>query len=386
MILVLIILGWPAVCTAAFGDSPPDSQVSFWPSVSGQAEQPAPTAAAPTPASPTPAAPVGPVLPTWTPFPAFTNTPLPPVHTPTSTPTTYPLPVFSTDKLIRVASPAAYLSDTCEYLEKRWDPENSPPGTVVVPLMFHNVLPPGVGISNPNQVTLASFQASLERARALGFETITARELLGFLQDNARIPPRSMLVIVDDLYSQDLEKTILPALAPYGWAVTSGFISASVPEAEWTRMETLVASGVVDPQAHGFSHHWETYIYPDTPETLVRQEIINPLPVFQAHFGQQPVAFIWPGGHYTAEAVEIAHQAGYQLGFTIRNRGPILFNWVPQGDEEKAVAHPLLVLPRVWSRDMMEGLDQAVKISQEATVYARVHRQEELAWLDMYCQ
>jgi len=251
--------------------------------------------------------------------------------------------------------------------------------------MFHTVLPPGVGISNPNQVTLASFQASLKHARDLGFEVITTRQLLDFLLDNAPIPQRSMLIIVDDLYSKDLQTGILPSVETYGWTITSGFISGSVSDAEWVLTEALVDSGRVDPQAHGFYHRWDTYFYPTTPETLVRQEIIRPISIFQSHFGNRPVAFIWPGGHYTAEAVEIAHQAGYQLGFTIRNRGPVLFNWIPQGDEEKAVAHPLLLLPRIWSRDMIEGLDKAVQVSQEAMVYAQAHRAEELAWLDTYC-
>jgi peptidoglycan/xylan/chitin deacetylase (PgdA/CDA1 family) len=323
--------------------------------------------------------------PTWTPFPAYTNTPWPPTLTPTPDPTRYPLPVFSTDRLIRVASPTTYIPDTCQFLQKRWDPENSLPGTVVVPLMFHSVLPPGSGISNPNQVTLTTFQAGLDHAHALGFETITTRQLAEFLLENAQIPERSMLIIVDDLYSQELQRDILPSVARYAWSITSGFISGSVSDAEWLRTETLVDSAIIDAQAHGFFHRWDSYIYPTTPEVLVRQEITYPFPVFQRHFGYRPTAFIWPGGDYTPEAVELAHQAGYQLGFTIRNRGPVMFNWVPQGDDERKTDYPLLVLPRVWSRDMIEGLDKAVQISQEAKVYAQANRPQELAWLETYC-
>ena len=35
--------------------------------------------------------------------------------------------------------PHTYIEDTCQYLQMKWNPENSTPGTVVMVIMFHSV-------------------------------------------------------------------------------------------------------------------------------------------------------------------------------------------------------------------------------------------------------
>jgi hypothetical protein len=79
----------------------------------------------------------------------------------------------------------------------------------------------------------------------------------------------------------------------------------------------------------------------------------------EQHFGQRPVAFIWPGGNYTPFSVQVARQAGFKLGFTANSQGPILFNWVPLGEAEQAIGDPLMVLPRGWSTALGVNLDWA---------------------------
>ena len=52
----------------------------------------------------------------------------------------------------------------------------------------------------------------------------------------------------------------------------------------------------------------------------------------QKYFNKTPIAIIWPGGDFGVRPVQFARKFGYQLGFTINPRGPIMYNWVPLAD------------------------------------------------------
>ena len=84
-------------------------------------------------------------------------------------------------------------------------------------------------------------------------------------------------------------------------------------------------------------------------------------------------------------AVNIAREGGYQLGFTAFSRGPILFNWVPQGEAERALNDPLMLLPRAWSNSMPVNLDQALKISAQAHLEAEQSYDQEAQYFRTYC-
>ena len=73
------------------------------------------------------------------------------------------------------------------------------------------------------------------------------------------------------------------------------------------------------------------------------------------------------------------------LGFSAYSRGPLLFNWIPLGEEERAVNDPLMVLPRAWSSAANVNLDEAVKISEQAAAYAEANFPVEAAWYKSYC-
>jgi len=95
--------------------------------------------------------------------------------------------------------PQSYIEDQCTYLQMRWTFDLSQPGTVVVPIMFHSIVHTGTLLADPNKdITSDQFLAFVAYARRLGFETITTRQLLDFLSGNAKIPLRSMMMIVDD--------------------------------------------------------------------------------------------------------------------------------------------------------------------------------------------
>ncbi len=292
--------------------------------------------------------------------------------------------MFGTRLLRQGVLPQAYLDDHCSYLAKRWSPEGSPPGTVVVPIMFHSILKDGTPADPERDITGQQFNDFVAYAHSLGFETITSQELLGFLNDNARIPSRSMMIIVDDRRPGLIRDWLMPVLEANDWRATAAYIAdPNSMQWAWTLMEQLYASGRLDVQSHGYTG--QLYIVPETPLDQVQNEIWNSTSVLEEHFGSRPIAFIWPGGNFTAESVQVAREGGYELGFTAYSRGPLMFNWIPLGEEERAVNDPLMVLPRAWSSAANVNLDEAVKIGDQAEKYAEANYNIEAAWYATYC-
>ena len=332
---------------------------------------------------------------TLTPSPTATLTLTP---TPTAIRTPPPLPaVFVSDVLDKSALPQTYIQNTCQYLKARWSPSNSVPGTVVMIIMYHSVtddskplLPDG------SQVHHSDLIRTLDHAHELGFETITTAQLVDFLKNNSRIPPRSLLIIVDDRKRKAFYEThFIPSLKQYHWTITNAWISATdTPDLYWQENEEIVAAGWLDVQAHGVVHNIP--IGAGSSDDYILNELNGSIAAIEKHYGKPPIGFIWPGGGFSQHAVELARQVGYQVGFTTNPRGPVMYNWIPQANEEDKnhpnwlpeipEGDPLMTLPRYWSSDALYRLDDVVKVGEQAKAQAEQDRPTELEYYDIVCK
>ncbi|HLE72912.1 MAG TPA: polysaccharide deacetylase family protein, partial [Anaerolineales bacterium] len=187
------------------------------------------------------------------------------------------------------------------------------------------------------------------------------------------------------------EDYFLPILERNDWTLTLAWIAQADTdqrpgkrpgESLWDWIERINETGYFDVQSHGLDH---IYISPNTAEEVVRQEIQGSIPVLKEHFGQTPIAYIWPGGNFNPMGVQIAREAGFELGFTIQSRGPLLFNWIPQGEQERAYNDPLMLLPRYWDTAALLNLEQAAQIGDAAQAFAKDNYAAEAAWYRQNC-
>jgi len=322
---------------------------------------------------------------TFTPTPTRTHTPSPTItQTFTPSPTPASLEVWTTNLLRGEAQPVSYLPNPCFYLQRRWAADASPPGTVVVPVMFHSVAKDGRIISDPKDINETQFLNFMQNARLQGFQTITTQQLKDFLLTNAKIPEHSLILILDDRRPGVVSNNFMPLLEEYDWQLTLAYI-ADPDHFQWATelVQEQNKSGRLDVQSHGYSG--ELYITDQSSEEEIRHEILDSTAVLEKQFGQRPQAFIWPGGNFTSLAVGIAREGGYQLGFTAFSRGPILFNWIPQGIAERAINDPLMLLPRAWSNSMPVNIDQALKIGEQSRLQAEESFDQEAQYFRTYC-
>ena len=317
-----------------------------------------------------------------------TNTPTPTVTptktvTPTFTSTPWELDSFTSSLISPYAQPVTYIEDTCAYLENKWGEGKSTPGTIVVPIMFHSILKSDREATDPNQMTKAYFEYFMGYAQKLGFETITTAELVAFLEENEAIPERAMILILDDR-RPDTPELFMPYLEANNWTLTLAWpTTEATSDRLWQKIEDYVDTGFVEVQPHG---HYHIYIQDYTPVEEIETEIYQPIEVIQTHFGTASSAFVWPGGNFTELAVEMAREAGYEIGFTAYSRGPLMFNWIPLGEIEMTANDPLMVLPRFWSTEAHLALDEAVAIGDAAKQAAEEIKKEELLYYSLYCQ
>lgn len=344
-------------------------------------------AALPTPSA-TAAVTVSPTL-----LPTSTST-LTLTPTPIRTPPALPGP-YQTSLLNPLDTSHAYIQDTCQYLHDKWSSTNSAPGTVVMVIMFHSIIK-GDESTDANQISERQFNELISGLMNHAFEAITTAQLADFMEHNAKIPPHSVLLAVDDRHHAQYFNTYFrPYWEADGWPVVNAWISASrdnLDAALWQEQGGLNAEGWVDYQAHGVVHY---PITEKSSEEYILNELNGSINAFQEHFNKVPIAFFWPGGNFTPHAVALARQSGYRLGFTDIPRGPLMFNWVPLSDTndprrpswapEGPANDPLLVLPRYWAPDAIIHLDDVVKISQDAAAYAEQNKATELEYYDIVC-
>lgn len=320
-----------------------------------------------------------------------TETPIP---SPTAVRTPPALPdIYQSNVLNALDTPHTYIDDTCEYLKAKWNPNNSPPGTVVMVVMIHSITS-GI-VDKPYQINAGDFRQLLEDLHSQGFDAINAEQMADFMESNAKIPSRSVLLISDDRhYAQYFNNHFRPFYDKYGWTVTNGFIShPDTLQIIWDENAALAAEGLVDYQAHGVIHN--TPMSDNSSDEFLMGELQGSIAGIQEHYGNTPIAIIWPGGGFGVRPVEMARSLGYRLGFTTNPRGPLMFNWVPLADERDAerpyfiaegfVNDPLMTLPRYTDTVARAHIDEVRVMGKEAAAYAEQNKAVELAYYDIVC-
>ena len=356
------------------------------------------TACAPGPASPTPdmglvmtqaieTALAGIVTPT--PFP--TETPLPTATIAPRTPPALP-PAYTGSILHPLDTPKAYITDTCQYLQDKWNPNNAAPGTVVMVVMFHSITKDAT--ASGIQITAADQRKLMNDLGEQGFQAITTEQLADFMERNAYIPARSVLLVVDDRHFAEYFNThFRPFYEQFGWPVVNAYIAKDERPDLWAENAALSAEGWVDYQAHGVIHNIN--MDDSSTDEYLTSELQGAITNLQKYYNKTPIAIIWPGGNFGVRPVQFAREFGYRLGFTVNPRGPLMYNWVPQGDQqdpqrpyyipEGPIGDPLMTLPRYWDIDARNHLDAVRSMGNDAAAYAEQNKATELEYYDIVC-
>jgi hypothetical protein len=325
---------------------------------------------------------------------APTETPIPTATIP-RTPPALP-PVFQSSALNPLDTPHTYITDTCQYLKEKWDPNNAAPGTIVMIIMFHSIEKGVQTASNPMHIGSGDFKKLMKNLHDMGFQAIDAKQLADFLDTNAKIPAHSVVLIQDDRHAaENFNDWFRSYWQEWGWPVVNAWISFDDSIRTRILQENIALSkeGFVDYQSHGTVHNIN--MTDASTDNYIRSEFEGSISDLQQNFNKTPIAIIWPGGGFGLRPVQIAREFGYRLGFTTQPRGPLMFNWIPLADlndpgrpayvAEGYVNDPRMVLPRYWPSQVLENLDTVRIMGEEAAAYSEQNKATELEYYDILC-
>ena len=199
-----------------------------------------------------------------------------------------------------------------------------------VPILCYHRFGGGGGNSNGSgkmTVSAANFAAQLDWLARNDYHVIGLAQLVGFLEGRQAVPKRSVVITIDDGY-ESVHRVALPLLRKHGFAATlfvyTDFIGS--PDAlSWAQLQDLVASGLVDVQAHSKTHRNLIEREAGEPDERYRQwldiEVRAPRELLERKLPVQVRHYAFPYGDANQTLLDLLARQRYQLGLTVNPGG-----------------------------------------------------------------
>lgn len=197
-------------------------------------------------------------------------------------------------------------------------------------LCYHRFGPGAEAGRNRMLMPAARFEAQLEWLVREGWTALRLADLEAFLEGRRALPPKSVLITVDDGW-ESFHRHAFPLLQRHGLPATLFVTTDLVGTRDglsWPQLRELVRSGLVDVQAHGKSHRNLAQPLPGESEAAwrraLREELLQPPTLLQRQLGPgaTPVRHLaYPYGATSDAVLQAMATAPYKLAFTVRPGG-----------------------------------------------------------------
>jgi peptidoglycan/xylan/chitin deacetylase (PgdA/CDA1 family) len=202
-----------------------------------------------------------------------------------------------------------------------------PDGYQTVPILCYHRFGP---VSGKMNLTPANFAAQLEYLARNDYRVIRLSDFVEFLEGKRSLPRRAVVITIDDGYVSAYQ-TAFPLLKRHGFPATvfvyTDFIG-SRDALTWAQMHEMVASGLIDVQAHSKTHSNLTLRRPGESDERYRErldwEIRLPRQMVQQRLPVRVAHFAYPYGDTSDIVVQRLAKAEYRSAVTV-NPGPNAF-------------------------------------------------------------
>ena len=190
----------------------------------------------------------------------------------------------------------------------------TPPHTVRVPVLTYHRVASLPAVGQPDLIVdPANFAAELAALRSGGYRTITQAQLFDALYKHASLPPKPVLISVDDGYVDDV-RTILPDLKRFHMVATFFVITGRMSEPGFltaAHIRQLDHAGM-DVGDHT-AHHVDLRLL--SPSEL-RTETAGSRQVLQRVLGHPVYFFAYPFGAYDDSVIAAVRRGGFTMAYT----------------------------------------------------------------------
>ena len=233
-------------------------------------------------------------------------------------------------------------------------------GYQTVPILCYHQFSNGRS-TDPMIMPRESFIAQMEYLKNNNYNVITLADLEGFLKASRPIPPRSVVITVDDGFRSAYD-IAYPILKSYGFRATffiyTDFLGGG-RSLTWPAINEMRASGMIDIQSHSKSH---TSFSPADGEmesnaayaARIRPEISPPKATLERQLGSEVNHLAYPYGDTSRLAVQLLGEGKFTLAVTVERGANASFS------------HPLML-----RRDMVFGNATLADFQRYLRVYTR---------------
>lgn len=190
----------------------------------------------------------------------------------------------------------------------------------VIALMYHRV-EPATNTTGALNISPELFEQHMQTLKERGLAVISMQDFLAWRRGEKTIPPRSVLITIDDGYVSAFD-TARPILKKFGYPWTcfvyTKFIGTGGKSISWEQLGQLRDEGV-EIGCHTISHINLRDPRPkagETNEQWLREEIINSKQIIEQRLGIKCATFAYPEGRYNSHVLELVKEAGYAAAFT----------------------------------------------------------------------
>jgi peptidoglycan/xylan/chitin deacetylase (PgdA/CDA1 family) len=257
-----------------------------------------------------------------------------------------------------------------------------------VPILMYHQFDEDPSNSSSTTVTPETFKEQMSYLKEAGYETITTEDLFLFLTRGSALPPKPLLITIDDGYLSNYTYAY-PILKELNMKATIFAIvsyrentdNLLYPHFNWEQAKEMVDSGIIDIQSHSYACHFQFMdrggcFVPGTKqlndenysqyEERIYKDFLMARVLLEEKLGNKVISMAFPYGYHDGAVKKAATESGYDLLFTIRE------DVVYPGDNP-------LQLPRINVPGHFTGADIEARIRklskqrEPASVYFRIN-------------
>ena len=177
----------------------------------------------------------------------------------------------------------------------------------------------------------AAFAQQMEYLHRNGYRVLRLSDLYSFLGGARQLPARAVVLTIDDGYNSMYHQAY-PVLKRYGFPATvfvyTDFIGAR-DSLTWDQMKEMVASGLIDVQAHSKTHTNLTLRQPGESDNKYRErlstEAATPQDIIQRKLHVNVSSYAYPYGDANGIMLEQLTKSNYRMGLTVDPGGNAFF-------------------------------------------------------------
>lgn len=218
---------------------------------------------------------------------------------------------------------------------------------VIQVLMYHHLSPdPSQGMT----VSPERFEEQLSALLNAGYETVSIRQLVEFVESGVPLPEKTVVLTFDDGYYSNLEYAV-PVLEKYSAQATIFAIGVSagkskykdtgldmLPHFSYEQAMPAVDSGTISVQSHTYDMHQAQGYDDPVRESVLRMEnesaeeyeqaletdFTRSFAELEAAFGEKVIALAYPLGKYSEESERILTKLGVPVSFRVKDGATVL--------------------------------------------------------------